>query len=73
MQTHTAARMDLYKYEIQAISVIYLPSPHSALVRNNTETEGMGQELRRNLPAFGDSKLRLPVSSGTTQVFGLTA
>lgn len=74
VQVHTAARMHLYKYEIPAISEIYLPFSTFSTGDNKQQwKERNGSESQRKASYVwvtgSYSKLRLPASSGATQVF----
>lgn len=74
VQVHTAARVHLYKYEIPAISEIYLPfSAFSTGDDKQQWIERNGSEAQRKASYVwvtgSYSDLRLPASSGATQVF----
>ena len=77
MQVHTAARMHLYKYEIPAISVIYVPFSTFSTGDKKQWKERNGSEAQKKASCVrvtgSYSELRLPASSGATQVFRLVA
>lgn len=77
MRAHTAARMHLYNYEIPEISVIYLPFSAFSTGDKQQRKEKNRSEVQKKASCVwvtgSHSELRLPASSGATQIFRLVA